>query len=183
MAITYSVGADDRITDWSSDYSKFALMNDGLELTAPSMKGKLLWHFIADDDTRQLYGELLNEVRSGSCTTFNFRCDGPRIRRELQMSITASSGGSVCFTINPVLTQNRDYQPILDRSFRRSADEIPFCSWCNKIFISENNWQEVEEGVQELGLIDVGEMPILDPVTCDACYSVCRSRIGSLRSK
>ena len=104
-------------------------MNDGLELTAPSMKGKLLWHFIADDDTRQLYGELLNEVRSGSDAKFDFRCDGPRVRRCLQMSITGTGDGGVCFTVNPVAVDNRDYQPILDRRFPRSDDEIPFCSW------------------------------------------------------
>jgi len=177
VAITYSIDADDRITNWSADYSKFALMNDGLELIDGTIRGHRLWHFIADSDTRLIYRQMLDHVRKGRPLSFNFRCDGPNARRHLTMSISGAEDGAVCFTVNTVATADREYQPLLDRRFPRTEDEVPFCSWCNKICVGANMWHEVEDGVQELGLIDADRMPILDPVICEACYELRQSAI------
>lgn len=177
VAITYSIDADDRIMDWSADYSKFALMNDGLELIDAVIRGHRLWHFIADSDTRLIYRQMLNHVRNGSPLSFDIRCDGPNARRHLNMSITGAEDGAVCFTANTVAAAEREYQPLLDRRFPRTEDELPFCSWCNKIYVNVSVWREVEDAVQELGLVDAARMPILDPVICEPCYEQRRSAL------
>jgi hypothetical protein len=87
------------------------------------------------------------------------------------MTIEAGPDGGVSFTVDSVATKSREYQPILDRRREsRGHDHVLFCSWCNRLRAGVG-WHEVETAVPMLGIFDDADLPRLEYVMCDTCYT------------
>src|ERR1700722_19828745 len=75
-AVIYQLDADDIIV-WTNDaFQDFAVENQAASLV--ECRGKRLWPFISDWDTRSIYRLLIDRVRrTNRSARFSFRCDSP----------------------------------------------------------------------------------------------------------
>jgi hypothetical protein len=99
-----------------------------------------------------------------------FRCDGPDVRREMNLRIAChSSGRFVLFSARLDSEERRpELQPLLSSETPRGAQTLIMCGWCDR-FLVEGAWLEVEEAAARLGLFQLEEMPAISHGVCPAC--------------
>jgi hypothetical protein len=99
-----------------------------------------------------------------------FRCDGPGVRRRMEIHIAAkSSGRFVLFSARLQTEEQRDeFQPLLAAETPRGKETLTMCGWCDRFLVGAE-WVEVEEAVARLGLFDLAEMPEINHSVCPEC--------------
>jgi hypothetical protein len=99
-----------------------------------------------------------------------FRCDGPTVRREMDIRIASqASGRFVVFSARLRAEKQRDeFQPLLAVETPRSEEMLTMCGWCDR-FLVDGEWVEVEEGVARLGLFQLPAMPAIGHGVCPDC--------------
>jgi hypothetical protein len=99
-----------------------------------------------------------------------FRCDGPDVRREMTIRISANpSGRLVLFTANLRDELPRaEPQPLLDLTVPRSEEMVEMCGWCDRFFV-DGEWVEIEVAVERLQLFARTELPAITHGICPAC--------------
>lgn len=167
--IRYRIDANDVIVSVDNSWHRFAEANDGAELTGDHVLGRLLWDFVADDTTCQLYQQMLVGVRRGQPVQFTLRCDAPSCRRLLEMTIRPEQDGTVEFATRALKVEERDSVPLLARETARSGDWLHICAWCNRINLDNDDWVEVEEAAARLRLFELRLMPQLTHGICPRC--------------
>jgi hypothetical protein len=113
---------------------------------------------------------LLRRVRGevGS-VTLPFRCDGPGVRREMDIRIVAHAAGRlVLFSARLRSEQEREFQPLLSVDSPRSEELLVMCGWCDR-FRVDGKWVEIEEAAQRLDLFKRAEMPTISHDICPEC--------------
>jgi hypothetical protein len=168
-SLSYAIDDQDRLIRVDEGYYRFAEEN-GWEGAGSSL-GRSLWDFVAGHDVKRLQRLLLRRVRDEvHDVELPFRCDGPDVRREMDIRITADrSGRVVLFSARLRSEEPRDSQPILDPDAPRDeGDFLPMCAWCDR-FLVEGEWVEVEEAVKRLELFRRERLPMLDHGICPEC--------------
>lgn len=168
--VVYHVDRDDRLIQVSESWTVFAGANDAPELAGPKVLGRPLWDFIADIGTVHLYRGLLERVRAGRPAQFPFRCDGPAVRRPMEMTMVEAGDGGVEFRCQFLGDRPRDPQPVLDRRADRSHDLLVLCGWCKKA-LAGGEWVEVEVAVGRLAPFDRAAPPRLSHGICPPCLA------------
>jgi hypothetical protein len=99
-----------------------------------------------------------------------FRCDGPALRREMDLRIVSqSSGRLVLFSASLRAEERRDeFQPLLAAYAPRGEETLTMCGWCDRFLVGDE-WVEVEEAVARLGLFEMPEMPAISHGVCPDC--------------
>jgi hypothetical protein len=99
-----------------------------------------------------------------------FRCDGPAVRREMDIQIASrASGRLVAFSARLRAEERRDeFQPLLASETPRGEEMLTMCGWCDR-FLVDGEWVEVEEAVTRLGLFQLPEMPAISHGVCPDC--------------
>jgi hypothetical protein len=99
-----------------------------------------------------------------------FRCDGPDVRRRMEIYIAAASSGRfVLFSARLQAEERRDdFQPLLAAETPRGEETLTMCGWCDRFLVGAE-WVEVEEAVARLGLFDLAEMPAIGHSVCPEC--------------
>jgi hypothetical protein len=99
-----------------------------------------------------------------------FRCDGPGVRREMNLRVASqSSGRFVLFSARLSSEERRpEPQPLLSPEAPRGEETLVMCGWCDR-FLVAGEWVEVEEAVARLGLFQLDEMPAISHGVCPAC--------------
>ncbi|MGB8168202.1 MAG: hypothetical protein WCF18_11965 [Chthoniobacteraceae bacterium] len=169
--ISYVIDANDRLVSVSPGWTAFAVQNQGEELTPEAMKSRLLWDFIADETTRELYGAVLEHVRSGTPTDLILRCDAPERRRLIEMIVSLRPDGNVEFKTVLLATTTRAAQRLFAKSTPRSDRRIMVCSWCDRVNAGVEEWLEVEVAMERLHLTDEPELPQVESVVCPGCFA------------
>ena len=177
IRVSYRIDAADRILTVDDGWVSFAEGNDGDQLLPPGILGSLLWPWIADSTTSQLYRDLIRRVRNGrGPVRFRFRCDAPDERRLLQMQITSANGGEVQFETNLLVSQPRPPVALLDSTAARSREPLTICGWCMRIPDAFGTWLEIEMAIVRLELFEGRALPMLShgmcPTCCDAMLTV-----------
>lgn len=169
----YRVDGDDTIVAVGGDWDRFAADNEGgARCEARRVVGASLWDFIAGDEIQHLYGLVLGRVReSGRGVVLPSRCDGPRIRRFLSITVTPLEDGAVRFDSTVVRTEARDPVALLDAKVPRSAEVVRICSVC-KCVHDDPLWISVERAVVSLRLFDKPLQPRLSHGLCPACFDL-----------
>lgn len=168
-ALSYAIDDQDHLIKVDEGFYLFAEENgwDG----AGSSLGRSMWDFVAGAEMRKVQRLLLKRIRDEVREVrLPFRCDGPGVRREMQMRIVShSSGRTVMFAARLDSAQSRDEaQPILDPAVPRGSDVLAMCGWCDR-FEVDGDWVEVEEAARKLALFRRAEMPVLDHGICPSC--------------
>jgi hypothetical protein len=133
-----------------------------------SSLGRSLWDFVAGQDVKKLQRMLVRRIREGvRDVKLPFRCDGPEVRREMDIRIAAdSSGRAVLFSARLRSEQERDEpQPLLDPGSPRGDELLPMCAWCDRFEI-DGEWVEVEVAAERLELFRRSELPAIDHTIC-----------------
>jgi len=168
-ALSYAIDENDRLIRVDQGYYRFAEEN-GWGGAGASL-GRSLWDYVAGEEPRKLQRILLRRVRDEVHEVeLPFRCDGPRVRRSMDIRIAARPGGRVVlFSARLRLQERRDEpQPLLDPDTPRGAESLVMCGWCDR-FEVDGEWIEVEEAARRLGLFDRPELPALSHGICPAC--------------
>lgn len=168
-ALSYAIDEQDHLVRADQGYYRFAEENGWAE--AATSLGRSLWDYVAGEDMVKLQRMLVRRIREevGS-VELPFRCDGPRVRREMDIRIVARPGGrAVLFSARLRSEEARDEpQPLLDPEAARSEDTLTMCGWCDR-FEVDGEWVEVEEAAQRLRLFNRPELPALSHGICPDC--------------
>jgi hypothetical protein len=168
-ALSYAIDDQDRLIRVDDGYYRFAEENGWTGVGASL--GRSVWDFVAGEQVRKLQKLLLRRIREGARgVELPFRCDGPEVRREMDIRIAAdSSGRVVLFSARLRAEVEREIpQPLLDPSAPREGDFLTMCAWCDR-FLVEGEWVEVEEAARRLRLFLRSEMPAIDHGICPRC--------------
>jgi hypothetical protein len=146
-AVLYRIDAADVLTDVGGGWDEFARVNGGIG----HVVGRPLWHFVTGTDVRAVWSLLLRRVRDvGGPLAFLYRCDGPGVRRLMQMELIADSDGYVAFRSTQIKTASAaTYVGRWEQGIRRDA--IVVCGWCARVQLDES-WVAPECAAAELGL-------------------------------
>jgi hypothetical protein len=169
----YRIDARDRITFVSPAWIAFALNNGAPELTGERVLGKSLWGFVADKETRHLYGLLFKKVRRDRrVITLPFNCDSPMLRRYMELAISALPDGAIALAGHLLREESRKPARLLDPMAERSESFLRMCSWCKRVDAGANDWIEVEDAIRRLTLFSSSVLPQLTHGICPTCRSL-----------
>jgi len=168
-SLSYAIDEHDHIVRVDDGYYRFAEENGWRE--AGSSLGRSLWDYVAGNELRKLQRLLVRRVRDGATgVELPFRCDGPGVRREMNIRIAARPGGrAVLFAARLRSEEERDApQPLLDPLAPRAGGPLAMCGWCDR-FEVDGEWVEVEEAARRLELFNRPELPPLSHGVCPEC--------------
>lgn len=172
LEILYRINKQDRIVFVNDAWSQFAVENGSPELTSENVLNRSLWDFISDRTTISFYQKILRQVRKGHSMEFNLQCDSGELRRYLVMTVSLRENGDVQFESRLIRAEKRSPQKIFQSDVPRKDEVIIICSWCGKINIGKNNWQEIEDAVKILGLFESDALPQVSHGMCSDCYQI-----------
>ena len=176
--ISYTIDANDRIDSIGGDWERFASMNEASQLAPERVMGSSIWQCIDGIDTAEIHRLLFAGVRDRNLQiTLPFRCDGPRLRRDMEMTVQPGSNGSIEIRTTTVREQARPYVALLDASARRSNELIKVCSWCKKVKLRAERWVDVEQAIQEMRLLEFLPLPRISHGMCESCLAAFREQI------
>lgn len=180
--ILYRVNYLDEIVFVNEDWDIFATANGAPHLLSKNIIGKLLWQFVTDETTSQLYREMIHRARGGQIIQFNFRCDAPDLRRFLEMSIKPA-GENVQFETRALRLESRPAQTLLKSDVPRAGGLLSICGWCKKVEVGKEMWEEVENAVSLLNLFETeGLPPQLTHGICKVCYQAMIEKLSVRRT-
>ncbi|HEX3324409.1 MAG TPA: hypothetical protein VHR65_04635 [Solirubrobacterales bacterium] len=168
-ALSYAIDQHDHLIRVDDGYYRFAEENGWNE--AGSSLGRSLWDYVAGHEMVKLQRLLVRRIRDEvGDVELPFRCDGPGVRREMNIRIVARPGGRVVlFSARLRSEQAREFpQPLLDPEAPRADDTLEMCGWCDR-FAVDGEWVEVEEAAKRLELFNRPELPALSHGICPTC--------------
>jgi hypothetical protein len=166
--LLYVIDDQDRLVQLDRGFYRFAAENGWV--AADSSLGRSLWDFVAGEELRKLQRMLIRRVRSAvGSVELPFRCDGPGMRREMDIRITSSSAGRlVQFKARARSEEGREFQLLLDPEAERGEDVVEMCGWCDRFFV-DGEWVEVEEAARRLKLFLRAQPPSISHDVCPDC--------------
>jgi hypothetical protein len=170
--LSYAIDENDHLVKVDQGYYRFAEENGWAE--AGTSLGRSLWDYVAGEDLKKVQRLLLRRIRDETGDVeLPFRCDGPDVRREMDIRIKAGAGGrAVLFSAKVRVEEERETpQPLFDPAAPRDTDRLAMCGWCDR-FEVEGEWVEVEEAARRLGLFERSELPALSHGICPDCHEL-----------
>jgi len=171
-ALSYAVDEHDHLIRLDEGYHRFAGENGWAE--AGASLGRRLWDYVAGAEMRNLQRLLVRRIRDEvGDVELPCRCDGPGVRREMNIRIVARPGGRVVlFSARLRSEQARDLpQPLLDPGVPRGEDTLGMCGWCDR-FEVDGEWVEVEEAAKRLELFNRPRLPAVSHGICPECNAL-----------
>jgi hypothetical protein len=169
--VSYSVDDTDRITWVNARWDRFALENDAPHLRADAVIGTGLWSHVSDLTLRHLLQKIFAKARSSrQPAVLTCRCDGPTIRRDLEVYLESTDGATV--VVSSRVTFESPY-PVPYR-LRLPQGLLRICSWCNAVEV-EGRWIELETAVNERGLLKGPHHPQITHTLCRSCEDKLRT--------
>jgi hypothetical protein len=169
QALSYAIDEHDHLVRVDDGYYRFAEENGWAE--AGSSLGRSLWDYVSGRELVKLQRLLVRRIRDEvGDVELPFRCDGPAVRREMDIRIVARPGGrAVLFSARLRSEEEREApQPLLDPNAPRGDDTLEMCGWCDR-FEVDGEWLEVEEAARRLDLFRRSELPALSHGICPDC--------------
>jgi hypothetical protein len=168
-ALSYAIDEHDHLIRLDEGYYRFAEENGWRE--AGSSLGRSLWDYVSGHELVKLQRLLIRRIRDEvGDVELPFRCDGPEVRREMDIRIVARRGGRVVlFSARLRSEEARELpQPLLDPEEPRGEEIVEMCGWCDR-FKVEGEWVEVEVAAKRLALFNRPELPALSHGICPDC--------------
>lgn len=174
--VVYVIDDQDRLVSVNENWEQFASQNHGEELLAGSILNHSIWESVVDRDTRLIYEELFSRVREhGEKLRFAYRCDTPTLRRYMELQLHPLAENQIKIVSRVLRVEERPYTALLDPLLERSQAFLDICGWCKRVHVSDEQWVEVEEAIELLGLFDAPTMPHLSHGICPDCLVDFRS--------
>ena len=165
-SVSYRIDSSDRIVFTDDAWFEFARQND---FENADVLGTSLWPHITDQTTAHLYKVIIARVRTRHRPAHvTFRCDAPTVRRFMWMEIAPESAGAVLFRTFTGEEHERPRMPLLDATVPRGKQFLKICGWCKRIPVGAQ-WVEIEEAVDQLGLMLSEALPKISHCICPEC--------------
>jgi hypothetical protein len=177
--LLYRVNDRDEIVFVNETWTDFARSNGGDGLVASRVLGRSLWDYIADATTRQVYFDVLKQVRAGRTVQFRLRCDSPSYMRLLEMRVAQVAAGVTEFRSRVIWEEPQEYQALLEPDRAFSDQFLHVCAWCKKINVA-GVWAEVEDAVISLRLFEHPLLPQLTHGICPSCHAEMMDVVNAL---
>jgi len=168
-SLSYAIDENDRLIRVDQGFYRFAEENGWAD--AGTSLGRSLWDYVAGQEPKNLQRILLRRVRDEiRDVELPFRCDGPGMRREMDIRIAARPGGRVVLFSARLRSERERETPqlLLDPKAPRSEETVRMCSWCDR-FEVDGEWVEVEEAASRLELFNRAELPAIAHDICPDC--------------
>jgi len=166
----YRVDHHDRIVWLGPKWLAFARENGARDLTAELVVGRSLWEFIEDRETCEMYRVVHERVRSsGKTAIIPFRCDSPRLKRSMRMTISREEAGQLLYETVLVRVESRSPLAMLDPGQPRNASTWLICSCCLRTRCEPGVWQDIEEAAVAQGVFEQEHVPGLRYTICPRC--------------
>ena len=176
--LRYELDADDRFLGASATWNRFAASNEAPELTVQNIRGRSLYDFIADRETKELQRMILVQARqSRRPLEYTIRCDSPTHLRLLQLVVTSPDGAKVCTTSRVLRFEPQDSGLLLARAADRRGDLLRICSWCRRVRCA-HGWLDPAEAAEALGLFVSMPVPRLTHGICEDCYETMKGVVN-----
>lgn len=165
----YRIDAGDLVVYVTPEWEAFANENKAPELTSEAVCGQPLSSFVVNMETRHLYRVMVDSVRRDRRTiVVPFRCDGPDVRRFMELTVSPRPDEHVQLEGRIVREEYREPVRLLDSSVSRTDEFVVLCSWCKRADVT-GDWVEVEEAVKLLELFNSLELPQITHGICPEC--------------
>jgi hypothetical protein len=162
----YEIDADDRIVFCNDEWDVFALANGGDDIVFGNINGKVLWDYVADPSSEDLYRRLVAQVRNGRTVRFRLRCDSPELFRLLEMTIFKTEAERVRFTTKIEVVEPRNAEVV-----NASGEPLVVCSWCGRVNIDNQVWRDVEIAIPQMRIFERAYPPTVSHGICPDCYA------------
>lgn len=173
----YRIDADNNIQWVDENWMPFACDNQAQELDPKNVIGTPLFHYVTGTGAQHLYHMIIDRVRQSQLpAVIPFRCDGPDVRRFMELRITPCDNGAVELEGRILREEPRRRVPLFDLTVKRTGDFVKMCSWCKKVQVNEE-WKEVEDALEEMKLFNEHEQPQLTHGVCPACSESIRQEL------
>ena len=177
---TYAIDADDAVVSVGPEWLAFAQENQASSLTEASVVGRSLFEFMSGEETKRLYRIVFDRVRSDRQNVLiPFRCDGPKVRRFMELQISPGKLGGIELGGRVVREETRQGVRLFDSSVERSQDSVLVCAWCKHVQVENGQWLEVEAAISALGLFESLPLPGISQGVCEACEKKMVSAINA----
>ena len=183
LSIIYRINVRDEIVFVNGLWDRVALANNSSNLIYREIVGRPIWEFITGYVSQDLYKQLVKKVRSGKPVRFNFRCDTPETRRQMEMCITLRKNEQVQFESKIILAEKRPFQRLFCIDTPRSEDIINACGWCKKINVEKDVWLESEEAISVMGIFENNKLPNISHGICGDCHGPWLKEIDEQKKK
>ena len=169
----YRTDPEGRLIFVDDGWCRFAEANDATEFAVPeSLYGRMLLSFISEPTTRHVYAVLMQRVVNHHTTAVvPFRCDAPRERRWLELTMTPHEGG-VAFATHALRLEPRPEPFPLHGTAREGDPMLRMCSWCKDVELAHGEWGPVEDAVTRFGLFRDVHVPMITHGICPSCVAL-----------
>lgn len=170
---SYIIDGENYIISYSRNFRDFAISNDW-HYPESSVIGRNLFDFIEGIEVKHIYKILFEFVRQGKkIGPIPFRCDAPYARRflELYLSPYPSPEGSIEVVTRLLRIERREPVVALMPNVPRSPEIMVMCSMCKKIKLKDGLWEEIENGLRELGIFESDKPPRISHGLCEDCFN------------
>jgi len=151
----YLVAADGTIVSAEGQLSEEGAIPDPVfapSFQCPEMIGRNLFSFIAGREVRHFYALLHERVLRDACgIKFDYRCDSPEIRRDMNMSLTFDNN---LVRYESIVLKESPMPESIPLPSPGAETLIPICSICKRYRYPANSadWKEVEMILKEPGI-------------------------------
>lgn len=174
----YCIDADDLLIEVDALWLAFARENGASQLTEAAVLGRSLWNFVEGEAIRAVYKDIHVRLRSErKSAAFTFRCDSPRLKRHMRMTITPGEDGQLQYASHIVWTEPQRMHALLDTDLQRSKAFLTVCSCCKKALLEPDSWLEIEKVSLSVGLLESSKAPQLRHSICPNCSDLLRHSI------
>lgn len=167
--LIYRINNKDDICYVNEEWDRFAQANNGELVISTRVLQRPIWDFITDETTRHLYRKIFRNVRKGKTAGFELRCDSPKTRRLLQITILPLNDGVIEFRSDLLCETAQDCPALLDTARERSGVLLRVCAWCNRIYMGDA-WIEIEDAVARFPLFHDAKLPFITHGMCENCF-------------
>ena len=171
MEYDYTISDAGCIVAVSDNWDAFAEANDGERARAEHVLGRPWSDFVSGEEVRYLFRKLLMRAAAAQRPlAVPFRCDGPAVRRPMEMLVLPQPDKSVSIRCTVLDEEPRETLILLKRDAVRDARLLKMCSWCCQVFV-HTQWVEVEEAIRILGLFNHEPLPSISHSICGPCLA------------
>ncbi len=180
--LRYTLDASDAIVAVSGDWDRFALANGGEAILAERVIGRRLDDFIAGDVTRMFVRTMLMSVRTlGRELQRPYRCDSPRMKRLMQMTITPRANKLLDLCHRPLRQEPWPGSlPVVRPASADATRVVKRCSMCNRVRFGRQ-WCELDEALRAACLSPAACLNVVHGVCPDCLRDVGTSRTPQRR--
>ena len=170
----YATDDDGRIVFVDAGWCRFARENGAPDFAAPErLYGRSLLSFITDSTTLHVYHVLMDRVaNAGRTILLPFRCDGPPVRRWLELQMAPRPGGGVDFATRQIRAERRAVPLPFDRPGLRTDTMMRMCSWCKNVQMDSGQWARVEDAVKTFQIFTDADVPQITHGICPDCVTL-----------